>query len=481
MKKTSSKFLALLLILSTLFSFSGIGIQAVGPTVETTSFVSLGDSIATGYGLANYDATNLTKASESYINQLGVAMMETPLNLAKDGLTTSGLLTLLADKNVQAQLANARVITVSIGGNNILKPMIDAIKTEFALKTTESNATLATAFSAIGLTKGTVVVQSALTKAQPEIDLGVTAFQTEFPQIMTEIHKLNPQARVLVSTIYNAYGGVKFGTLDFDTPTQKSISAMNDTIKETLNKAEFAGTYEIMDVASALGKVPMNYKYVNVSFTPINLDPHPSAAGHKVIFNLYAKALISNFVSVDFTDISSSRAQNSIRYLAGIGIIGGIGNGLFAPDAYVTRAQFVKILSGTVKDQNLKLNAPKSFVDIVSNKWYSTYINWAVESGVTVGNTKNEFSPNANITRQDLVVMVYRYIQKSGYALPEVSKTELFADDTSIAPYAKEAIYYIKALGFLTEKTGENFRPTVNATRGEVTEILAKYAKLIRN
>ncbi len=475
MKRFYQRMMAFILALSLTLAVSHVAL-AEGATNPSIPLVSLGDSIATGYGLANYNPLDLTKAKDAYINLLGVSMGITPVNLAKDGLTSGGLLVLLEEAQVKEQLAAAEVITLSIGGNNVLKPMIESIKNEFGLISTATDSELAKKINSLGLTEAIKKGGEALVKATPDIEKGLADFQKEFPLIMAQIKVLAPQATLYVSTLYTAYGGVKLEGFDLDAATTAPIKAINEVIVKTLAEPPYSHV-EMVDVASAFGNAPSQKRYVNVNIFMGNFDPHPAIAGHQVMFELYVKPLVKDYVSFNLTDISKHSARDSIRYLAGLGIVSG-NNGLFLPDDRLTRAQYIKILYGAVSGKPaVKANA---FLDVPKGMWYEQYVNWASQNNVTTGIGGNKFGPNNNISRQDLTVMLYRLLDANGYEMPVVPVNERYADDAQIAGYAKEAIYALKAAGFLVEKTGDKFNPTAQATRAETVTILANYVRAVR-
>lgn len=80
------------------------------------------------------------------------------------------------------------------------------------------------------------------------------------------------------------------------------------------------------------------------------------------------------------------------------------------------------------------------FSDVSASAWYSEYVAWALEKGITSGTSETTFSPNANISRQDMALMIVRYLGLIGEELPVIKEKNLFADNTQIADYAKEAV-----------------------------------------
>lgn len=477
MRHQFKKMCSLLLVLAVLGSIFLMPIHGQDDVID---LLALGDSIATGYRLDNYDSSDLSKAKDAYVNLLGVGMGIEPVNLAKDKLAGDGLLVMLDDDDVLESVGNAKIICISIGGNNVLQPLLSTIKLEFGLKETDTNEALGAQIQKVGLLTALPKLKKGIEAAQPVIEEGITAFEEEFPQIIEKIRSQAPDARVLVSNLYNPYVGVKFGDMNLEVVVEAAISEINGIITSTLEQEKYQGTYEVVDIKKAFGTKPAESGYVNVSLVDSNVDPHPSKKGNEAIFDAYAKLLIPGFVSFSFTDIDGHLGEDSIRYMAGIGVISGKGNGIFDPNGNVKRSEFVKILSGAVMGKDVQSLEDRTFIDLVAGQWYLPYVKWAVKNGVTTGDTKGAFRPDDRITRQDLVVMVYRYVKMSDYVIEIPSEQGTFADDAKIADYAREAVYALSAAGFIPEEIGENFRPTDFATRAEATMILARYARSLR-
>ena len=175
--------------------------------------------------------------------------------------------------------------------------------------------------------------------------------------------------------------------------------------------------------------------------------------------------------NVSFKDVSGWYADY-VKYIAARGIINGTGDGIFSPDADITRAQFVTILANLSGD-NLNGYTASSFSDVSATDWYCKAVQWAYEKGVAVG-SDGKFSPNANITRQDMAVMTLRYVEKvAGYTLPETISAVTFTDGAEIASYASEAVTAMQRSGIISGNSDCSFAPTDNATRAQAAKIIA--------
>ena len=108
-----------------------------------------------------------------------------------------------------------------------------------------------------------------------------------------------------------------------------------------------------------------------------------------------------------------------------------------------------------------------AFTDIPDGKYYTGYAQWANIEGIMNGVTSTTFCPDSNITRQDICVLMYRYLTEY-LGLDLTSSGTKFTDDSSIASYAKTAVYAMRAAGIVNGYTDGSFHPNYYATRAEV-------------
>ncbi len=205
----------------------------------------------------------------------------------------------------------------------------------------------------------------------------------------------------------------------------------------------------------------------------------------KVLSVIVALVLMMSAMSVftmaesalPFEDVSEKRwSYESILTLFDAGIINGKSDTIFAPADNVTRAEFVKILGGVAGIDPTAFST-KQFTDVKKKAWYAGYVAWAVEAGVTTGMSKDTFAPNANITREQMATMIYRYTLDSGLTLPDTNPIITFKDAADIAPYAKTAVREMQQAdiinGIKDNSTGAySFDPKANATREQAAKML---------
>ncbi|MEE0776461.1 MAG: S-layer homology domain-containing protein, partial [Bacillota bacterium] len=162
-----------------------------------------------------------------------------------------------------------------------------------------------------------------------------------------------------------------------------------------------------------------------------------------------------------------------VEYVLAKGIMRGDTPTTFSPNANITRGQFVTILGrmSGVEDSSASATVATKFGDVKSHMYYAAHVKWATEKGIVKGVTEDTFAPDAQITRQDMATMIGRYAKAMGIDLP-ASDGSKFADDASIKDYAKDSVYSLKAAGILSGRGGNQFQPKANATRAEAAKIM---------
>lgn len=179
-------------------------------------------------------------------------------------------------------------------------------------------------------------------------------------------------------------------------------------------------------------------------------------------------------VKLGFSDIDKHPwAKESIMNLYNNGIINGKESDKYYPDDYVTRAEFIKMVTVgmDVYDDNIK----NAFSD-TEGHWASKYIASAVKNGYINGVSENEFAPNSNITRQDAVVILYRILVIT-FNAPKIDDltNSVFADEELISDYARGGVIMMNAYGIINGYEDNTFKPKNNLTRAEAAVIINKF------
>ena len=118
------------------------------------------------------------------------------------------------------------------------------------------------------------------------------------------------------------------------------------------------------------------------------------------------------------------------------------------------------------------------FTDVSKESYYSKPIAWAAENGIVNGIGENRFAPNDSITRQDFVVILYRYATKMGFDTNLKNGNILgYEDANSISEYAVPAIKWAVERGIITGRTEDTLEPFGTATRAEVATMVMRFIK----
>ena len=175
--------------------------------------------------------------------------------------------------------------------------------------------------------------------------------------------------------------------------------------------------------------------------------------------------------SEKFTDLSGSEwAKEWIYYLYGQGIVSGVTDSTFEPERSVKREEFVKMVVIAL-GENPKAG-DSAFEDVSSEQWYAGYINTAVEKGIVNGVSDTQFGVGKEITREDMAVMLYRAFGKD--AFESGINDVVFADESEISDYAKEAVEAMAKSGIITGKDGGTFDPKASASRAEAATVIGR-------
>lgn len=185
-------------------------------------------------------------------------------------------------------------------------------------------------------------------------------------------------------------------------------------------------------------------------------------------FSIYAVG----YNDVSFTDVSGWY-KDYVSYLAARGIINGTGDGIFSPDANITRAQFVAIFARMSGD-DLDGYTSSSFSDVAATDWYFAAVQWAYKNGVASG-SDGKFSPDANITREQMAVMLYNYAKYAGADVANVEGMSVreFSDYGCISSWAQAPIQWAINNGIVSGNSDGTFAPAANATRAQAAKMVA--------
>ncbi|MDO4175252.1 MAG: S-layer homology domain-containing protein [Eubacteriales bacterium] len=146
---------------------------------------------------------------------------------------------------------------------------------------------------------------------------------------------------------------------------------------------------------------------------------------------------------------------------------------LFGTNDALTRAQAVQTLYQM--EGKPAYTKAASYSDVGANKWYTNAISWASENGIVAGRDDGTFAPNEKVTRQDLVAIMHRYVEKyKGLSVEtDAEIPERFTDRASVSAYAETAMAWAIDRGIINGITETILEPRTSTRRCEMARIIA--------
>ena len=184
-----------------------------------------------------------------------------------------------------------------------------------------------------------------------------------------------------------------------------------------------------------------------------------------------------------FTDVTKNWAYPGIQYCVTHGIMGGMGDGTFAPTGTTTRAQIVQILYNLEGTPAVSGTTP--FTDLTAN-WYKPAILWAYQNNVVAGTSPTTFAPDQPVTREQIAVILTQYMfnvlkMNRTWTPANLSK---FPDSAQMSSWAKEAMQDAVALGLINGTKAPDglvyIDPQGSATRQQVATILMNFCQNVK-
>lgn len=185
--------------------------------------------------------------------------------------------------------------------------------------------------------------------------------------------------------------------------------------------------------------------------------------------------------AAEFSDVEGHWGQAAIEQAVEWGLFAGNDKGEFLPDATMTRGMFVTVLERAAKLLQV-YEAPvdsNPFSDVAETDYYAEGAAWARETGLVLGVGNNLLAPNDEITREQMCVMMARFLEKcAGMDLSSYEQTEYaFLDQDQISDFAVESVAVCAALGLIQGvpvEGGVEFQPLVSTDRASAAAVFGR-------
>ena len=157
-----------------------------------------------------------------------------------------------------------------------------------------------------------------------------------------------------------------------------------------------------------------------------------------------------------------------------MGLFTGVTDTTFNPDGSMTRGMLVTVLW---RMEGSPAAGSSDFTDVANGSWYDEAVAWANEEGIVTGMTETTFAPNAAITREQMATMLYRYAKYLGLNTRVKADLSDYTDADSISAYAEDAMAWAVGAGLINGVTDTTLNPAGTATRAQVATILVRFAE----
>ncbi len=188
----------------------------------------------------------------------------------------------------------------------------------------------------------------------------------------------------------------------------------------------------------------------------------------------------------DYTDVADHWALPYIQQVTQNNLM--IGEGTkFSPDQPMTRAMFVTVLGrfAKIEPNAWKMNYDGNlFSDVATDKYYSSYVNWAARLGITQGIGHGRFEPDGIITREQMLTILMRFANATGKTFLSLDmKPQSFTDEAEICDWAKPAVLELQGCGIIQGMPNEDgtcrFSPQTYATRAQAAAVFCRMQSII--
>ncbi len=170
---------------------------------------------------------------------------------------------------------------------------------------------------------------------------------------------------------------------------------------------------------------------------------------------------------------------DGINFVSSNSLMGDTGNGDFQQTGKMTRSMFVTVLYRLAGSPEVSTTSPFTDLD-PAQSWYHNAVTWAFENGIVTGTSAVTFSPNAEVTREQIATFLYRYTVN--YLKTDVSDIEndisSFPDESSVASYARDALTWANGVGLIKGQSSGGtsiLAPKNDATREEVAVVIFRF------
>lgn len=176
-------------------------------------------------------------------------------------------------------------------------------------------------------------------------------------------------------------------------------------------------------------------------------------------------------VELPFTDTPDEWYQEGVEYVYAAHIMSGVAPTTFAPKRPMTRGMLVTTLW---RLQGEPTGYECSFTDVAEDTYYTAAVAWAEANNIVNGVGNGLFKPNANVTREQMATILYRFVTFCEFNTPTFAELSRFADADQVQPYAKEAMAWAVSYEMIQGTNPTTLAPRAETNRAQVAMMLLR-------
>ena len=181
------------------------------------------------------------------------------------------------------------------------------------------------------------------------------------------------------------------------------------------------------------------------------------------------------FIPLPFTDVPEDRwYYDDVRFVYENGLFAGTGDTLFSPANTMERRMMTTVLHRLAGEPETSYSSV--FSDIPDGEWYTEGTVWCAQMGVVNGVGDGLFAPRNTVTRQQIAVMLYHYaVEAAGRTAGERGDLSAFSDAGEVASWAEEAVSWAVGAGIINGNDDGTLRPGNGAQRVQVAAMVHRF------
>lgn len=167
---------------------------------------------------------------------------------------------------------------------------------------------------------------------------------------------------------------------------------------------------------------------------------------------------------------------DAVAFVAAHGLFNGTAEGKFSPETGMTRSMLTTVLH---RLELAPAGSGVSFTDVADGQWYSGAVSWGAEAGIVSGVGGGRFDGDREISRAELVTMLYRYAGHIGLDTSAAADLSAFTDSEAVPGWSADAFAWAVSTGIISGSDDGELLPTASATRAQVAKVMMELVKTL--